>query len=505
MRRLSFILLLVTAILPGCRREIIQPSGGNQEEARPSREMGIYMECPGMSATRGEQGNVPATDSEYTVHTLQVWVFTSDDNHEFLYYLSLSGVNQLPAPGHVRRYAIPVESEFAKRDPLPRIDVFALANASSIGCELNENSSWEEVNNAQFVGDEWFGVDNPVDAVDPDKGLPITGTRRNMALSSSDGGMVLNAEKTVVLERAVSKIRFVFCRMVDEDDPNGEKVSIQSVKLNGGQIPVREFLFTDTAPYRIGTDYEDRAIEKPGPSPIAPNEAPEKLVYAGQNAMAYDQLLKDAIEDGKLTDGGTMYLRESDKALTGSITFITDGVEHTRLFSMAAAGDFVRNHSWTVFGYFISGRKVELSINAIPWGYSQYYIDYSAGSLSATRLLIDSQTATIRNNSDGHKDVFFQLNKPAVGKFNITAPVNGKVLIRSIGDANAFLVEPDILDIQPDVDGGDVEVRIRPNPSFAANEEQEYSITLSFFVKTIDGREIDADSEINLEHYRFFR
>lgn len=501
MRRLSLILLLLTVVLPGCRREPLPDDG---PQTKPE-EMGIYISCPGVPGTRGSQGDTPAEQEEYKVHTLQIWIFTSED-HELLYYLPLEGEDELPAPGYTRRYAIPVESSFARRNPLPQIDVFALGNAASVGVTLDENATWETVNDTYFTSEDYFSAGKPITSVDPQKGLPMTGVRRNMTLTPSNDGIVLNAEKTVEVIRAVSKIRYVFCRLKDDEDPNGEKVSIQSITLNGDQIPIAEYLFTTTEPYRIGNQYDVRPVETPGPAVIAPNEAPEKLVYAGQNALAYEQLLDDAVADGILTDSGVMYFRESDKALTGTITFTSDGVQRTRVFSMAAPGDFARNHSWTLYGYFITGRKLELSINAIPWDYTHYHIDFSEGSVIASKMELNASTATIvYNEEDDCNDVFFHLNTPAKGVFNITAPLHGKVMINAVGDANAFIVDPAVRDINPDVNGGDIEVTIRPNPDFPANPNEEYSITLSYYVETADGREWDANSEINRENYRFIR
>ena len=502
MRRLPLILLLLAAVLPGCRRDPLPEDG---PQAKPE-EMGIYISCPGVPRTRGNQGDSPAREEEYKVHTLQVWVFTSED-HELLHYLSLAGEDQLPAPGQTRRYAIPVESEFARRNPLPRIDVFALANAASVGCSLDENSDWDTVNDTDFTSDSYFGLgEERTTSVNPETGLPMTGVRRNMSVTPSEDGIVLNAEKIVDVVRIVSKIRYVFCRLKDDEDPQGEKVSIQNITLNGDQIPISEYLFTTTEPYRIGNQYDSRSVVTPGPSPIAPNENPEKLVFAGQNAAAYEQLLDDAVADGKLTEGGVMYFRESDKALTGTITFTTDGEQRTRVFSMAAPGDFARNHSWTLYGYFITGRKLELSINAIPWDYTHYHIDFSEGSVIASKMELDASTATIiYNQADDCNDVFFHLNTPAKGVFNITAPLHGKVMINAVGDANAFVVDPAVRDINPDVNGGNIEVTVRPNPDFPANPNEEYAITLSFYVETADGREWDANSEINRENYRFIR
>ena len=502
MRRALLILLLSVAVLPGCERELLYNYYNEGGEADKKVEMGIFISCPGEPETRGSQGNVPASQGEYKVHTLQVWVFTSE-GQELLSYLSLSGNEDLPAPGSTRRYAIPVSSEFARTNPLPQIDVFALANAASVDCELDEDSDWDEVSDAMFIGDSYFGVLNPATAV-PDEGLPMSGARRAMSLSPSADGIVLNAQQSVDVVRLVSKVRYVFCRMKDDEDPDGEKVSIQNITLNGNQIPVAEYLFLTNDSFRIGTEYESRTVVTPGPSTVVANEFPEKLVYAGQSPVAYEKLLDDAIEEGILTDGGTFYFRESNKALSGVVNFTIDNVDHSRVFSMAAPGDFVRNHSWTLYGYFISGHKLELSINALPWDYSSYHIDFSQGALHAERLLIDEHTATFVNNPDGHKDVFFRPGIPVKGSLTITSPLNGKLLINPIGDTDAFIVDPQIADIKPDVNGGRIDITIRPNTEFQTGDE-EYSIILSFTVETVDGREIPADSEINLENYRFVR
>ena len=75
-------------------------------------------------------------------------------------------------------------------------------------------------------------------------------------------------------------------------------------------------------------------------------------------------------------------------------------------------------------------------------------------------------------------------------------------MINPIGDANAFIVDPAVKEIKPDENGGNIEVTVRPNTNFM-QEGQQYSITLSFYVETIDKREIDANTEINRENYRF--
>jgi hypothetical protein len=501
MRHLHLILLLFVAVLSGCKNELLPSTGSG-------KEMGIYISCPGVPGTRADQGTTPAAEVEYKVHSLQIWIFISGAQAP-LYYLSLSGEDELPAPGQTRRYAIPVESDFARMDPLPKIDVFALANAASVGCNLGESASRDALNDALFSGDEWFGVGypGPVRTVDPTLGLPMTGVRRNMTLSPSEDGFVLSADQTVEIVRAVSKIRYFFCRVKDDSDPNGENVSIQNITLNGEQIPLQEYLFLEDMPFRIGSDYESRTIVTNGPDVIAPNPSPEKLVFSGQTAASYEQLLDDAVYDGVLTNGGTMYLRESDKALIGSITFTTGGEQQTRVFSMASPGDFTRNHSWTLYGYFTSGRNLELTLNAIPWEYKPYHIDFTEALNVFKPFTLDRNTVySFTEVSKDNYDVVLKQSSAAKATFAVTAPLYGKIRVRAIGDANAFVIDPQEAPINPNENGGEISLSIMSDPYFTPDEGREYSITLSFIVETADGRELDANSEIfNTDVYRFIR
>ena len=36
---------------------------------------------------------------------------------------------------------------------------------------------------------------------------------------------------------------------------------------------------------------------------------------------------------------------------------------------------FARNHTWTVYGYFISNRTLQLAVTALPWDKNNYTIE----------------------------------------------------------------------------------------------------------------------------------
>ena len=67
-----------------------------------------------------------------------------------------------------------------------------------------------------------------------------------------------------------------------------------------------------------------------------------------------------------LTQIGAFYLRESDRKLEGTIayTIVTEAgnKDKTASFAMATAGDFTRNHTWIVYGYFLGNGDLKLNV-----------------------------------------------------------------------------------------------------------------------------------------------
>ena len=89
-----------------------------------------------------------------------------------------------------------------------------------------------------------------------------------------------------------------------------------------------------------------------------------------------------------------------------------------------------------------------------------------------------------------------------MGHLHITTPVGGYLMIRPLGDSDAFKVEPDRARIDPTVNSGRIDIRVRRNPEIDEDLSGKY-ITLSFYVETADGRVIDANTEAVDGVYRF--
>jgi hypothetical protein len=491
MKRFYLILLAALLILPAtmaCRRDPLAYTDEIQDA-----ELGLYIEAPGTPYTKAEIGDVPGNAGENALHSLKVWIFTSE-GHELVYMLNLEP-SQFPSAGRVRRYAIPVSRDFASTKP--NLDIFALANGESVGCALAEEATWDQLNDAVF-GENWFGVENPVRSINPSLGLPMSGVAKDV---TPQGEELVLTIPTVRLKRAVAKLRYVFCRMQDEGMSSPDSIQIERITLNGSMIPKQEYLFTNNAYSFVPDDYEPSPIYTPGPSYIARNETPEKLVYANQDPASYEQLLDRAIEEGVLTDCGVMYLRESNKAISGEIRYIINQDTTARPFAMSAPGDFARNHTWTLYGYFLSGRNLMLSTRVLPWDYSTWTVNFSDQSVIAQQFSIDDTTVEIHETAHDQFDVRLIAGVTAKCHFYITAPVGGTVWIRPQGYTNAFTINKDAASINPNLNGGRVDLEITRNNDVVALEGQY--MTLSFAV-TIGDREMDANTELlNGKVYRF--
>ena len=136
------------------------------------------------------------------------------------------------------------------------------------------------------------------------------------------------------------------------------KLTIKDIKLNAGMIPNIEYLIQ-----QIRMPETDWNVETPLWTATQTEDIVEKVddptiyIYGGQEAQVYE----DLIDQSELTKIGPFYLRESDKQLTGTITYQFEGKdEKTGNFQMYAAGDFRRNHTWIVYAYHVGGGFLQL-------------------------------------------------------------------------------------------------------------------------------------------------
>jgi len=501
--RVSPLILYVVLVFAAlaCHREEVYHS--------PYAEVGITIEFPATPALKGEIGEMSASTKENTIHDMKIWVFTADDSHERVSSMVISPEDYPPAGG-ARRYALKVSRSFASA--LPNVDVFLLANSASVGLQgLKAATSWDDIHNPEkvsswsevrnaLIGQDYFGIQNPVHSVSSETGLPMSGAAFNQVLRGESSALGI---RSLQLTRSVSKLRFVFSQMALEGDPSAmAQIKINKIVIKKNQIPVQEYVFPNVGYYPT---YESAAYEMDGPGTnVASTYSPEKYMWVNQTPVEYESLLDDGVKLGELTDCGVTYLRESDKKIEGEIQYeVTKNdvtTPGTKTFSMSDAGDFARNHIWTVYGYFIRDLSLQLAVGAIPWDKQVYNIDFSEAAIIADpKFYVDNNTAAavIYNEADGYTDVYVSSNSPVVAYIPIQSPVGGRLLIRPIGQDDCFELSPyPWATIDPN---NPIKLLIGRNNS---GGDVNGKITLSFYVEA-GGREMDANTELIDTKYRF--
>ena len=320
--------------------------------------------------------NVSPLDGESTIHTLQVWVFEhheagdqdADKDGAIVGYISLDNIDISGAANGTEVLMNITDPSFVTRQP--NVDVYVMANVteSNCGLELDGNSTRDELD-AAMIGDTKFGiksVESVVKTIPNGVGLPMSGVRKNLEVFGTSpvfgvGSKSTNQLTNVKLVRAVSKVHFVFC-----SSKNDVGHTVDNISIDGATFPTSEYLFLNDDylatgglgyRYKVGDTYEsgDKTIMNTSTViiPITSDDKnPSSYEWIAQPGQNYETLIAEGITANDLNDLGTYYLRESDKQITGVITY--DG-DRTATFSLRDAGDFGRNHTWIVYAYFKYG------------------------------------------------------------------------------------------------------------------------------------------------------
>lgn len=555
MERLWHILyaaILLVAVLSACCYSPIEPT----EELT---ELSVNIYIPDAIATKAETGAVAPLDNEKVFSSLQIWVFISSGENDgrLVGYKGLSAP-QLEQTGltysAITRFGIPLSREMflllSEEDA--RVDVYAVANAASAtAAPLGEATTRSELDAVVLSGSS-FGT-NPLVSEVPATGLPMSGLLKSAPVTGDYP--VLNVS-TLTLTRSVCKLRFVFCQQGVPAEgqnpaiPTNPDCVIKSISFGGTadghdcQISAAEKLFTDHTygatenPFEIDGYTPLDADLGYGQEPLLANgdisisENPAELMYRsagheGESAREYEDRLDAAV--GTSSQVGPIYIRETDKIISGTICYNAGGEDQTVTFSMPSSNVLTRNHSWILFAYFAeTTRSLQLKIVVLGWERNDYRIDYTSGSVNVVRRFTiaekDPPTFEKIQTVDGYFDVFFWHTldeQPNVlkGDIIIATPVGQKLHIIPIPGAlegctpisDAFTVSPMVQIIYPNylnpengrTEDCRLEFEISCNPGTHTDEELEGNyIDLHFCVEIGDGlRWIDLDSE-SIDYYR---
>ena len=424
---------------------------------------------------------------------------------------------------------------------------------------FGENSVWGDAGS--------FAPSLPTLAV-PDKGLPITTIYKGLDGGGVDVSYILDnpTQETLIekeklsiieLERAVAKIRFVFSRPSSLTD-----VEITKVEVDGNLIPVQTYVFPALSsgialPPPVTYVSQTTLLQGRSGAPLLENAAigdipdPRRLTSSWyfenchtlgnpnrytDTPQGYDYWLSDAIqhvESGAYHPQATerlLYLRETDKPITGKIYYKVAGLEKTKVFTMEpdfiadpVYTNFYRNHLWTVFGYFNDKlSEIGLDVEVLPWYKRDIYIDYKTGSVNVVRRFTvpDDPTKyekTELPDGDGYQ-ISFSPGTTVTGDIMIDTPVGGKLYVTPTGDTEYFQIsvftDPDSITpgnlsatIDPRVNNGLISVRVEARPevlsqSGLAGKKIDLSFSVTINEDTVEERTINIESE-SIDHYRF--
>ena len=362
---LFLLFLLFTACASSSSEEI--------EEPKEKPVLKIYLFAPESPiVTRAENGWVSPSEDERRIGTLDVWVF--ENNTETLVsYIHLA--NQTFEGSKV--ISMEISDEFADNPNKPNVDIYVVANitASNCGLTLSRASTPSELKDALIehknTGGDFFGLTSPVTSV-PVDGLPMSGFLLNQEITGT--APVFSARtKNVKLVRAVSKVRFIFSRST-----TAPVISDLRIKLNSDVLPTKEYLFlngeypTEKIHLEETPVYESEAEIVSGVSGDDINSCtdPASYIYTNETGQQYEskidaglveQTIENVTRPAELSEVRRFYLRESDQKLTGIIYYTIGENMKEAPFEMNAEGDFTRNHTWIVYGYFLGSGSLMLN------------------------------------------------------------------------------------------------------------------------------------------------
>lgn len=322
-------------------------------------------------------------NSESDFHSIKVWVFqsgTNEDANPIAYKEeALKDING----------SYNLQLRFLRKiagKEVENIDLYILANSESTNIQdklSGKNFSSitrKELQNISF--DSTFGIQdngNPQNTKVPETGLPISRAITNISVEKHVGTTEAEAETKgikIPLVRAVSKLHFYFARK-SGNDANTSKVKVTRIEVKGNTIPTASYIFPDeteydengynqdvtSQKYNSATPYVLDALKLAGVEnkDIKEVEDPKSFIKkSDQSAQEY----LDAFNKEEIKSHDLCYLRETNKAIKGTIYYSLDGgvTENHVTFNIPSEGNAIRNRELVVYGYFLNGQMGMLTV-----------------------------------------------------------------------------------------------------------------------------------------------
>lgn len=323
---------------------------------------------------------------ENDIHNIKVWVFKSNTGDE-----ATPISYKAETLSEVKNGNYTLSLRFLRKiggEEVKNIDLYILANSESINMldqmKGKDLSSVTRKDLKEVCFTSPFGINSDGNAetkeVPAGKGLPISRAITKISVDSHVADTEEGAKAKgirIPLVRAVSKLHFYFARK-SGSDANTSQVKVTKIEVKGNTIPTASYVFPDEATYNengynqnvtsqkydnAGTDYVSNALKLAGVEnkDIKEVDNPESFIKkSNQSAQEY----LDAFKQAGIGSHNLCYLRETNKAIRGTIYYSLDGgkTEKHETFNIPSEGNAIRNRELVVYGYFLNGQMGKLTV-----------------------------------------------------------------------------------------------------------------------------------------------
>ena len=322
---------------------------------------------------------------ESDIHNIKVWVFKSNTGDEAT---PISYKAEMLSEVKNGNYTLNLR--FLRKiggEEVKNIDLYILANSESInmpdqikGKDLRSVTR-KDLKEVSFTSP--FGINSDGTAetkkVSEEKGLPISRAITQISVDSHVADTEEGAKDKgikIPLVRAVSKLHFYFARK-SGSDANTSQVKVTRIEVEGNTIPTASYVFPDEAiynengynqnvtsqKYNSSTTYVSTTLKLAGVENTYIREVdnPESFIKK-RNQSAQEYL--DAFKQAGIGSHDLCYLRETNKAIRGTIYYSLDGgaTEKSATFNIPSDGKAIRNRELVVYGYFLNGQMGKLTV-----------------------------------------------------------------------------------------------------------------------------------------------
>lgn len=382
-------LLMVGAMASCSENENTETAPGNNAYLSLSFSTGT-----GNSTRAGETSGKTLADNETDanptqendIHNIKVWVFKSNTGDE-----ATPISYKAETLSEVKNGNYTLSLRFLRKiggQEVKNIDLYILANSESINMldqmKGKDLSSVTRKDLKEVCFTSPFGINSDGNAetkeVPAGKGLPISRAITKISVDSHVADTEEGAKAKgirIPLVRAVSKLHFYFARK-SGSDANTSQVKVTKIEVEGNTIPTASYVFPDEATYNengynqnvtsqkydnAGTDYVSNALKLAGVEnkDIKEVDNPESFIKkSNQSAQEY----LDAFKQAGIGSHNLCYLRETNKAIRGTIYYSLDGgkTEKHETFNIPSEGNAIRNRELVVYGYFLNGQMGKLTV-----------------------------------------------------------------------------------------------------------------------------------------------